>query len=408
MGYSSYSDLPFLDPNNPQAINYNGPSSDKKDVKRGVRTIQKKYAVDDRRDEALARRPSTEMPQPVVDPRQQFLQDLMDEITAKYQAPASAAPNFTPLDEALKQRIGAIEGIREQVQGNYKTSDQNLAEMFGANQQDVLTRGAQGFNDIGNQYSGALRANTQQSVNDLRAVQQQQMAERQAMLKNLGIEAAGASPNISADAPINQAIASISNRGNTALQSAEGNRAANLAFNQNIASSIGQQGAERRAALTQQLQGILGRLGMAEADYRSQDAQQRAAMQTQYDTANQGDAYQQWHDRQQTLMQIYQDMLAQQNAQQNAQPTKVQGFAGLAQSLLNSQYNPDQVSEAMGALSDVLSTPYRQNVNTMQGYSTADLLTQELKKRNINPAIAAQLATEYANLGNNASYTALQ
>lgn len=323
------------------------------------------------------------------------------------------------LDNALAERLGALGNVRNQAQSNYATSNRNLADMFGATAQNIATQGSQRFTDITNQQKAGLTAVRDQSIGNLQADRAKAAATRAAMLKSLGIEAAGAAVD-PGEETLNRGIQTLNERSASALTGAENAGAANQAYNQSVVNSVNQQGAERRAALTQQLQAIQNQLGMAEADMKSDHEQKKAQLQMEWnqaqqqaDSATNEQDYNIWKDRQSTIMDLYKTLsdremeeakLAHSGA---GQATKVQGFSGLAQDLLNSGIDEQTASNALSALSEVISSPYMQGIHPDDGYARADIISRELvHKYGIPSVIANHVATNYTNLGNNSYYTA--
>lgn len=343
-----------------------------------------------------------------VNPRDTFMDDLLGKITADWSGPDKSKIDYSPLDAALNAKLGALNNLRDNTNQNYDKSDLALEQMHNALQNNINTQGAQNFNNIADTQKQNLNADTQQSQQNLQNIKAEDMAKRQAMLKNLGIEAAGAAPDPSADV-LSQAQGSIASRNDANVVTADQNRGTNLAFNQGIANSVGQAGVERRSDLTNQLQNILGRIGMSEADAKSQDAQARFAL--EQNAGNQ--QYQQYRDQKgfytDTLHQMQQDEA---NAQklamdQQAAGSKqtVSGFAGLGQDLMNTGYDPKEVQNAMGILSNITSGDYMQGIDPNAGYDKASILNKLLQRNGVtSPMLALQLATNYANLGNVSKY----
>lgn len=366
---------------------------------------QPRYGVDEQRDRAMIRHrgmgPNSQPP--MGGGGDDFFSSLMDQIQGEYGGVDKSKVDFSSLDSALKSRMDAINGIRTNANENFKTSDANLEGMHRAFQDNINTEGAQRFNTTADNAKTQLTNVNADSQQRLQAIKADDIAKRQAMLQNLGIEESGATPDESANA-LTQAQASIASRNEGELANVEQDRNTNLAFNNKIATSVGQQGVERRAALQQQLQGILGKLGMAEADAQGQDAQSRFSL--EQNAGNQ--QYQQWRDRQgflqDTLGMMQDDARKQAEAAQGGDPLKVGGFSGLAQDLVNTGYEVPEIQNAMSTLSQITSSDYRKGVDPNAGYSEADVLNKILQSRGIDPTLAIQLATNYANLGNTSSY----
>ena len=360
--------------------------------------------------------------------QQSLMQGLMDRISGTYQ-PVMPGPQQGPnpndeimariteqLDQALSAKLGAIGNARNLAQENYNTSDQNLAAMFGANASNIATQGSQRFGEIANTQRQGITATRDESLNRMTADRDKAMQTRQAMLQALGIEAAGAQAD-PGEQTINDAMTGITNRSDIAMQGANQGEAINQNFNQSVVNSVNQQGTERRAALMQQLQAIQAELGNAEASAQSEAAQAKSALEIQRMQAEaqaQGQSfndmnkfgYQQFRDDRDLAFDLWKTLSGQQEQTDTAMP-KVQGYSGLAQDLINQGIPEDQAGQYMGALSQVLGSEYMQGIHPDEGYDRASIIARRLMdEMQVPPAIAAQLATNYANLGNNASYTA--
>jgi hypothetical protein len=251
-----------------------------------------------------------------------------------------------------------------------------------------------------------LRDVSSSAVGNLEAIKASDMAKRSAMLKNLGIEEAAGAQDVSAN-PLNQAIASIQSRGDAEQSNAVGDRASNLAFNQSVATSIGQQGLERRGALAQQLQGILGKLTSAKNDAETQNQSDRL----KYSSDVNSQAYDRWKDQQGINQNLFNTLSrAQQSAGGSGSPETVGGFSGLAADLSNSGYDDQAASNAVGVLSQVLSSDYykgqngNQSIDPTMGYPLEAVLARRLRENGVDQVLATHLATNYANQGNTSKY----
>ena len=349
-----------------------------------------------------------------------LMDQLIEAISQQYQAPQR--PDFSQqiagykktMDDALAAKLAGFGGIRNTAQSNYDTSDRNLMEMFGANAANIASQGSQRYNQITADQKAGLTQSRDSSINALQADRQKQIAERQAMLQALGIQGVGAAEDPTVNT-LNNSIDTITRRSDTNLGMADQMGASNQAYNQSVVNSVNQQGTERRAALMQQLQGIFGKLDMAEADARSQNEQAKAQMEMQMNQAIASapdNSYEIFRDRQGNMMDLYKTLMDQQmqreklDASGGVEAAKVQGFSGLAQDLLNNGVDPNTASQYIGVLSNVLGSEYMQGISPDEGYDRASIIARRLKENGVPDVIAGQLATNYANLGNNASFTA--
>lgn len=207
-----------------------------------------------------------------------FVQELMDKILGGNNYDGGFGDSFRGLEQsqaaakkallnALNGNLKALNGLRGNARGNFQTSDANLAAMHKAFQDDIRVNGRKEFQDITNDQIEGLEQGTEQGTNRLAQLRSQQMAERAAMLKNLGIEAAGAAKPESDI--LNEGIGYINKTGANSEQMARGIGAANQARNQGMATAVGNEGLERRSALKQQLDAILGQADLQEANMRN-------------------------------------------------------------------------------------------------------------------------------------------
>lgn len=360
---------------------------------------------------------------------QSLMEGLMQRINSSYEPIMPGGPQGGPnpnddimarltaqLDESLATKLGAIGNVRNQAQEGYNTSDRNLADMFAANANHIATQGSQRFGEIAQNHQNALTANRDESIGKLQADRDQSMNRRAEMLQRLGIQEAGAQMD-PGDQTLNNAISQTTNRANTAIQGAIEGGATNQEFNQSVVNSVNQQGTERRAALLQQLQQIQNQLGMAEAEAQQQTIQGKSQLEMQRMQAEaqaQGQSfedmnkfgYQQFRDDRDLAFDLYKTLTQQQQGGgAEEQAPRVQGYAGLGADLVNQGIPEAQAGQYMAALSQVLGSEYMQGIHPDEGYDRASIIARRLQEMQIPPAIAAHLASNYANLGNNAYYT---
>lgn len=334
--------------------------------------------------------------------------DLLGKVTSDWGGIDKSKIDYSPLDTALNARMEALNGLRSKSQENFNTSDANLESMHRGFQNHVQTEGAGNYNKIADTQKTNLQASNQQSQDYIANIKAQDMAKRTAMLQNLGLtDASAASHDVSAD-PLNEAVASIASRNDANLANAEQDRASNLGYNQSVATSIGQQGVERRGDLAQQLQAIFGKIDMAGADAQAENAQQRFQLEQ-----GEGDRqYSQWQNKQgflqDTLGMLQQDAIEREKlAQQGSDPASIGGFAGIPQDLRNSGYQDPEIQQAMGALAEVnASDDFNRDANSMAGNDKVHVYMKYLKQRGIPDALAFQAATNYVNLGSTSKYEA--
>lgn len=324
------------------------------------------------------------------------------------------------LDAALRAQLGQIGQVRNQTNQNFTTSDQNLLGMHEAARNEIMTKGKERVQDIGNDQLAGLRDIRGDVTSDLQSYKAADDARRMALIKNLGLDPKSAlAPSATQDV-YNQGIKNVAERGAAEETNASEDLATNLAYNNTVANSIGQQGAQRRAELTQQLQSILGQLGRAEVDANSQygmakNEMVQQAQQRDYDMWNQGRQFdlQRYNDLFGQKMQLDDQNFRREQAELDRQaamakamgPMEVPGFGGLAEDLLNTGYEEPDTQRAMQVLSEVLSSDYMNGIP--EGYDRTSILARRLRENGINPVIATQLATNYGNLGNVNGYTPL-
>lgn len=365
--------------------------------------------IDDHRDQAMAGREG--MGANVVTPQDRqgsIFDDLLARGSAKWGGVDKSKIDYSPLDKILAARMGLINQMDTQTHQNFDKSDVALQSMHQGLQNDLNTTGVNRYNTIANDTNKQLQGSADTSNQRLQSIKDGDMAKRTAMLKALGIQAAGGQVDPSAGVLTDtQANISAHTADDKALN--ESDRNGNLAYNQGIVASVGQAGVERRGALQQQLQQVLGKLGQAKNDAQAQDMQSRMqldqnAEQQQYSEFNNERGY-----ARDTANGMQDRAIAEANAAAKAQGSgsaqKVAGFSGLAADLQNTGYDVPTVQHAVSALSDLLGTQYMQGINP-QEYSRADVIAQKLQgpPYNLPHLVASQLATNYGNLGSTSSY----
>lgn len=363
-----------------------------------------RYANKQQSDEAAYRGQTPE------DKQQSLFDELLGKVTSDWGGVDKSKIDYSPLDAALNARMEALNGLRTKSQENFNTSDANLESMHRGFQDHINTEGAGNYNKIADQAKGNLQASNQQSQDYIANIKAQDMAKRNAMLANLGLtEESAASHDVSAD-PLNEAIGSIASRNDANLTNVDQDRASNLAFNQSVATSVGQQGVERRGDLAQQLQAIFGKIDMAGADAQAENAQARF----QLEQGAEDRQYSQWQNKQgflqDTLGMLQQDAQERDKMameQQSQDPASIGGFAGIPQDLRNSGYQDPEIQQAMGALAEVnASDDFNRDANSMAGNDKVHVYMKYLKQRGIPDALAFQAATNYVNLGSTSKYEA--
>lgn len=333
-------------------------------------------------------------------PPPSLLEELFARMTEGYKGRDASSVDMSALDKALNERLGMLGQARDTIQGNFNTSDKNIQGMHDAFQNQVRTEDAARYNQISDQQKGNLNANAQQGIGALEGARAKAVAERQAMLQRLGIQAAGAAPDTSNEA-YDQGIANIGQRNTTNQNLAENQRGTNLAYNNTVAQSIGQQGVARRSALQQQLQGLLGKVGMAESEARAQDQQQRQAALSQADSQG----YKQWADQRDFTKDIWTQLSDQELAREKmgmGPETRPTGLAAIASDLEATGADPAMAQRGLQALSQILSEGnYLEGANGTTGntpYDRVNVITQKLKGAGVDPMTATQIGIAYGNL----------
>lgn len=330
------------------------------------------------------------------------LEVLMERLSQGYQGSDPSQIDFSALDKALESRLGALGGARNQIRGNFDKSDVALEGMHRAFENQVRTEDAARYNQIADQQKGNLNANAQQGVSALEASRAKQTAERQAMLQNLGIQEAGRAEDTSLEG-LNEGIDTINQRNNINQNMAEQQRGTNLAYNNTVAQSIGQAGVARRSALQQQLQALMGKVDMAEAEARSQNEIERSRQMSQANSAG----YDQWNDQQNRYMDMFQilngnEIARERMAMQMPNEVKPSGLNRVAADLETSGADPAMAQRGLAALSQILSEGnYLEGANGPEGntpYDRVNIITQKLKARGVDPMTATAIGISYGNL----------
>lgn len=330
------------------------------------------------------------------------LEVLMERLSQGYQGPSQDQMDFSALDKALESRLGALGGARNQIQGNFDKSDVALEGMHRAFENQVRTEDAGRYNQIADTQKANLNANTQQSVGSLEAARAKAVAERQAMLQNLGIQEAGGAVDQGVEA-LNRGVQGIQERNNVNQNLAEQQRGNNLSYNNTVAQSIGQAGVARRSALQQQLQSLMGKVDMAEAEARTQNEIERSRQMSQANSAG----YDQWNDQQNRYMDMFdrisQNEIAREKMGMDTGPQeRPQGMGRIAADLEMSGADPAMAQRGLAALGQILSGGnYLEGANGPEGntpYDRVNVITQKLKAAGIDPFVASQIGISYGNL----------
>lgn len=336
------------------------------------------------------------------------MQELLDALNQRYEG---TMPGFddaeatAALDAAFGTTMQGITGLRDRTNQNFTESDQNLQSMHTAYQNDIANNGAAAFNKIADQHGNSIVGNRDSSVQALTALQDDSRAKREAMLRNLGLEASAAAPE---STELQDAQQSIISRSNADKQSSDNIREANLAYNTGAAQSVGAAGLERRAALQRQLGEAMGTIDAKEMDARSAYQQQRASMASQKAGMQNDRAqfeYGMFRDEQDGIRGILDQMM---NAQgETPEAPVIKGYAGLAQDLVNSGIDQNTASNAMRAHAQLMSSPEYQNMKNRGQDPTPYMLRSMQEQFGIPPSVAIQLVTNYGNLGNTSGFAAL-
>lgn len=334
------------------------------------------------------------------------LEIIMDQLNQTYHGPDPSKMDFSSLDKALSGRLGYINDAEKQIQGNFDKSDLAVQLMHDAFKHEVQTKDAARFNQISDTQESGLKHNLQDSTNNLAGQRDHYMAEKMAMLKNLGqgAMAAGADKN---EQSLNDGIATATKRNGIDMGIAEQGRATNQAYNVGVAQSIGQAGVQRRSELTRQLQGLLGKAEMAKSEARAQDQTSR---QTAISQAN-DTGYKQWNDNQDRLQHMF-DTLTNEGIQRDkmaqgsaVNPSAPKGMNYIADQLGQSGMDPNKASQGIAALQDVLSSGnYLEGANgsgSQAGqvpYDKTNIIIQKLRQRGVDPDVATAVGTLYGQM----------
>lgn len=339
--------------------------------------------------------------EPPKPPPPSILEILMGKLGEQYEGPDPSKMDFSSLDKALESRMGMLNGARDRIRGNFNESDANTAAMHNQFENQVRTDDAARYNQISDQQKANLNTSAQQGVGNLEAARAKAVAERQAMLQNLGIQEAGGAQDPGVQA-LDRGTQMINERNTINQQLADNQRGTNLAYNNTVAQSIGQQGLARRSALQQQLQGLLGKVDMAESEAKAQnEIERQRAISSGGDTG-----YKQWNDNQNRMMDLFQTLSGQelQRDKMNmpGEEAKPQGMQAIAAQLEQSGADPAMAQRGLQALSQILAEGnYLAGANGEDGntpYDKANVITQKLRGAGIDPFTASQIGISYSNL----------
>lgn len=332
------------------------------------------------------------------------MEELLNALSEKY---SGTMPGYddseaiAALDSALGNTLAGFGKLRDTTNANYRESDANLQSMHDAYRNDIQTNGAKAYNGISDTLVNSNNQNRDSSVASLTAAEDESRNKRAAMLRSLGIEEAAAAPESSV---LSDAKTNIVNRTNTDQSFAESQRATNQSYNTGVAESVGAAGVQRRSELQRQLGQALGTIDAKEMDAQTAYQNQRAQIASQR-AGNQNNRaqfeYGMYQDEQQGLRDQLESMM------QGGEPTKVSGYSGLAQDLINSGVDQGTASNAIKAHAEIIASPEYMKAR-QKGQDPTAYTVGELTRRGIPVSVALQYVTNYNNLGSTSSYQAMQ
>jgi len=215
------------------------------------------------RDLSSGRRESDDLgPVPQEESMTDKLMRLLDE---KYSGSPVGEDDI--LSQVLNQKLEAINGARGQAQSAFEQSDKNVAGMHDAFRSEILGQ-APRLQQQNQEHQVNVASVFDQAIgqNDTRAAENK--ARDEEMFQRLGIAPAAAAPDL-----VGQAIAEGNNRLTGSKTSRLGEAATlgqvDLQRNTGMANAVGNDGLARRSELNGRLQEILGDLGSAESEART-------------------------------------------------------------------------------------------------------------------------------------------
>lgn len=173
-------------------------------------------------------------------------------------------------DEELANLMKVLDEVLGTAQSNYKTSDQNLNNMYSAHQEDVRTNSRDRQQGISDEALAAVQGTANDSTTALSRANADKDRSTAGLLANLGIEAAAAQPD-DYD-PLAEAQAEIAMNSSRSQDRINESNVANLAATERMADSIGLEGKNQRAALGRLLSEFQNNVGMQRAGYQSDHA----------------------------------------------------------------------------------------------------------------------------------------
>lgn len=286
------------------------------------------------------------------------------------------------LDSMLGEQRGVLNGLRDQANSNFQTSDGNIRSMHDAFRNDQLAQAGriqQEGDTARNNVAGIFDKTIQNNKDSLA----EHNSVKEEMLKRLGIApAANAEDGFATEVQRGQNIAQSGRDARTS--EIAGNTQTNLNRNTAMATAIGNDGAQRRSDLNMRLQEILG--GINQKDAQLQTDFQKSKM----DLQNQGEdrAYQRWLQDRQFDQGLFNSInsanakMAEAQAKSNSQG--VSGAAGIIQ---------DATPQFKKAFYEVAG-----KVNIFQNPEQAMKMLQD-PKYGLNPDEVFRKVSDYAKLG---------
>lgn len=198
--------------------------------------------------------------------------DLMAELEGRIKTPFSYNGEYDDMiNSAFGAQLAALANARTQTQGNFNESSEALKGLYAGHVQDINTVDAGKYAQINSQLKGGLNSVYDNATSTIQADKQNDLAESEAMLQRLGLQAAAPAVLEQSQAQTD-ALARLQQEKASALTQATEYGNADQTRNVARGQSVAGEGIQRQGDLRQQLQGILGDLSMREADITSDKA----------------------------------------------------------------------------------------------------------------------------------------
>lgn len=338
--------------------------------------------------------------------QQDDFSDLMAELEGRIKTPFSYNGEYDDMiNSAFGAQLAALANARTQTQGNFNESSEALKGLYAGHVQDINTVDAGKYAQINNQLKGGLNSVYDNATSTIQADKQNDLAESEAMLQRLGLQAAAPAVLEQSQAQTD-ALARLQQEKASALTQATEYGNADQTRNVARGQSVAGEGIQRQGDLRQQLQGILGDLSMKEADITSDKAMAQMEAQNM--------ARQAWQEERgmdtDTLQMLLQQMTEENMAREDMQLKRESMNNDLAMAQAkNSGTAAQPLWESVAATNGIDNVaPYRDayakisseaGFNAQSGANRIDYFLKRMSEMGLDPSASLSILMDVENAG---------